>query len=123
MDGQSTTGDPSSDTITMSSGTPPIVGIIAFAQRGQNNAALNVTSTPAADGFTECLDEASRSVIRHYYKIYSVGNIPADMSGDIGDSGAQGIQSWYFTFTSQSGIKQYNDGIWNLQSVLEAIEA
>lgn len=122
VDGQATTGDPSADTVTMSGSSPPLIGFIAFFQRGGNANNMNITSEPAADGYVEVL-KSTLIKIRLYYKIYNVGNTPVDMSGDIADSGAQGIISWYFTFTSQTGIKQYNDGIWNLQSVLEAIEA
>ena len=120
---QATTGNPSLDTLLMSAGTPPLIGFIAFCQRGSNNASISIATEPVADGYVECLDESSRVVIRQYHKVYDAGTTPADMSGDLNDAGVQGILSWYFTFTSESGIDQYNDGIWNLQSVLDSVRS
>jgi hypothetical protein len=119
--GEATTGDPTSKTSLMALSGTPTIGFIVFAQRGSNNAAFNVTTTPAADGNNTTTDEGGRNVLRIYYKIYSAGATTINMTGDISDNGAQAIQAWNLTFDSDTGIGSYNSGIWSLGSVVEAV--
>jgi hypothetical protein len=121
LSGQATTGDPTTKTSSMSGSATPTIGFIVFAQRGSNNAAMNITTTPSGDGFASTLDESSRNVLRTYYKIYDFGSTPENMTGDLGDSGAQAIQAWHLTFTSRDQIN-YNPGIWSLEAVTKFLK-
>lgn len=123
LDGEATTGNPSQQTLSMSAETGrPIIGFFAMGQRGSNNIALNVTDVPDGFSLVFCQDESSRDVIELYYIIYADGDTPANVTGDIGDNGAQFMQSFYFTFTSTPDTStSYTSGIWNLQSVTESL--
>jgi len=119
--GLATTGNPGTQTLSMSAETArPIIGFFAMGQRGSNNNALNVTDTP--DGFSViiCDDESGRDVIELYYILYNEGDTPANVTGDIGDSGSQFMQSFYFTFSSTPSYI-LNSGIFNLQAVIEGL--
>jgi hypothetical protein len=118
--GEATTGNPTIKTSSMSGSVTPTIGFIVFAQRGSNNAAMSIATTPAGDGFATTLDESSRVVLRTYYKIYNSGSTPENMTGDLNDSGAQAIQAWHLTFTSRDQLN-YNSGMWSLVSVKEAL--
>lgn len=122
VDGEATDVVPATDTLAMSASSGPIIGIMMFAQRNSNANSFNENNPPPSDGYTDAIRADGFVHVRHHYKIYNAGSSPSDMTGSINDQGAQAIQSFYFTFDSLSGIKQYNSGIWELQSVLEAIE-
>lgn len=119
--GEATTGDPTIKTSSMSGAVTPTIGFIVFAQRGSNNAGMSIATTPAGDGSATTLDESSRVVLRTYYKIYNSGSTPANMTGDLNDSGAQAVQAWHLTFTSRNQLN-YNSGIWSLGAVTKSLK-
>lgn len=93
--GEATTGDPTLQTLNLSGLTVPVIGFFHMAQRGSNNVAFSLTTTPTNDGATTVVSITAEPLERLYYKIYNITETPADLTGDIGDAGAQLLQSWY----------------------------
>lgn len=94
---QATTGDPTLQTVSASGQSAPLGVFFAMMQRYSNASGLNVTTVPTNDGVDE-LAESTTVRIRLYYKFYNTGSSPANVTGDIGDSGAQGMISCYMLF-------------------------
>lgn len=96
---QSTTSNPTAQTLTMSSASKlPLIGFFTMCQRGTNDTSITGVVAPTNDGFSNTLDGAGRVVIRIYWKFYNYNTTPADTTGDIGDNGSQCLSSWYLTF-------------------------
>lgn len=91
---EATGGDPSLQTVTSGSGTPPlIVGAVYWS----NNAISPRTFSPAADGE---IPQSSKFLAK--YKIYN--SSPADVSVDMGDHGFNILMSFYVEAAVSSGF-------------------
>lgn len=88
---QATSGNPSSQTITASGETPPVVlyGVM------HSSSAVNPRTTSPT--MTE-ISGPSTNVYAHYY-IYNDGDTPANHTYDKDDDGTNFLQSGYLTFT------------------------
>ncbi len=116
------TGAPALVTAQLINIPQPSMGFVIFAQRGSNNVTYNINTTPTADGNINCLDEASRSVIRIYYKLIGINDTGVvNMTGRLNDAGVQGNQAFCLYPDSSFDVDttRYNSGIFRLDATME----
>ena len=98
-DGQFTTGNPTAQTITSGSGTPPLIAIGTY---GAFNSITTPTMSPTEDGTVSSTTTGTNDISLKY-KIYNVGDSPANVSVDMGDAGGESnniLQSCYFNLAA-----------------------
>ena len=107
---QSTRNDPASQTISMSGVDTPVFG---FASYYVNGGSFPSTS-PTADY------EVTVSNNFHVAAwVFNSGDTPVNATWDASDGGRNAVASCYVQFIP-AVEKRYQDGIWNLQSIIES---
>ena len=119
--GDATTGNPASQTINADVSSGPLISLAHMSNRSGQQ--LTGVSTSNWDDYISYPVDGQVNRQRLYYKIYDSLTTPANSTADIGDNGAQVLQSLFLKFTSERGIKSYNSGIWNLESALDSVSA
>lgn len=119
-DGEASTGDPASQTLSMSSATStPLIGFFMFYQRAVNTHIKPIT-LPSNFAVSMSVDELGFEILHHQFIIYEKGATPVDATADIVDNGAQVAQSFYLTFSS---TPTYESSVFSLNDVSNSVRA
>ncbi|MCW5697386.1 MAG: hypothetical protein KIS96_11730 [Bauldia sp.] len=95
--GQTTTGDPASQSANASGATPPVLvlGMLGVYEGGSLGFSVNTPTWGATGAFTD----GTNNGVRYGYTIYNPGQTPADHTYDKADTGDNWLAGGYFELT------------------------